>query len=100
MEEQLCGLCFILSAVRAIGEFLRVGEGQVLRHNLYFQKVTLAAMTKSEKTRLEAGKPGPFTMPQEQDGGSVDRSRGGHGSKRIDLKYHLGRIYRESSNII
>ena len=61
----------------------------MLRYNLHFQKFTLAATTKSKKARLEAERPGPFTMLQEQDGGGQDRSSRGHGSKRIDLKYHL-----------
>ena len=36
MGGQLCGLCFILSAVGSHGGFLLVGEGHVLRYNLYF----------------------------------------------------------------
>lgn len=74
--------------LEANGGFLVVGERHVLRYNLYFQKVTLAATTKSRKTSLETGRPEAFMMLQEQDGGSLDRGNSGHGSKRIDLKYH------------
>lgn len=74
--------------LEANGGFLVVGERHVLRYNSYFQKVTLAATTKSRKTSLETGRPEAFMMLQEQDGGSLDRSNSGHGSKTIDLKYH------------
>lgn len=48
------------------------------RYDLCFLEITLAMTLNSRTARMEAGRQGAFTIVEERDGASVDRSSIGH----------------------
>lgn len=48
------------------------------RYDLCFLEVTLAVTLNSRTARTEAGRQGAFTIVEERDGASADRSSIGH----------------------
>lgn len=48
------------------------------RYDLCFLEVTLAVTLNSRMARTEAGRQGAFTIVEERDGASADRSSIGH----------------------
>lgn len=76
-EGLLRGFCFSLCALGSQG-ILGSREGHVTRYDLCFLEITLAVTLNSRVARMEAGRQGAFTIVEERDGASVDRSSIGH----------------------